>query len=209
MAPHSRSGTGRQPSSPGAWAAGDDTPPCAPIEAPDPPPRSSLTADLLLGLATALFGGGLGVLGAVVQQFSMGSLAMLSVVGPAIEEIMKPIALVFLVERAPQRIRGRLQVVLTALAGGLVFSILENLVYIHIYFQLADPPPGEDAELLRWALCTPMHVLCSTIVGLGLAREWARWRRTGRRVEIERILPWFAAAVIVHGAYNTFWLVQG
>jgi hypothetical protein len=43
---------------------------------------------------------------------------------------------------------------------------------------------------------------CSTIVGIGLAREYRRYRRTGARLELERILPYYATAAVVHGVYN-------
>jgi RsiW-degrading membrane proteinase PrsW (M82 family) len=209
MAPDSPSGTGKRDASPGAWAAGEAVSPPPRSAPPGPPPRTSHLADLALALGVTVFGGAFGIVGAIIQQLSAGSLAMVAVVGPAIEEIMKPIALVFLVERAPWRIRSRLQVVLIALAAGLGFSILENLVYIHVYFPAITPRPGPDAELLRWLACTPLHTVCSTIVGLGLARQWARWRRTGERVQIERILPWFAAAVILHGGWNTAAVLLG
>jgi len=165
-------------------------------------PARCTVSNVLIGLAVAVFGGAFGVFGAMLQEYGGASILIAVFFAPAVEEIMKPMGLVFLLEKAPHRVISSAQVILTAALGGLGFAVLENLIYLHVYIPMADTPAPFDVAAFRWSVCTALHVGCSTIVGIGLVREYRRYRRTGARLELERILPYYATAAVVHGLYN-------
>jgi len=173
----------------------------ATAEAPRLPARWCVS-NVLIGLGVAIFGGAFGVFGALLQEYGGSHLVVAVFIAPAVEEIMKPMGLVFLLEKAPHRVISEAQVFVTAALGGLGFAVLENLIYLHVYIPLAPTPASFDVAAFRWTVCTALHVGCSSIVGLGLAREFRRYRRTGARLELERILPFYATAAVVHGVYN-------
>jgi RsiW-degrading membrane proteinase PrsW (M82 family) len=158
-----------------------------------PPARPSGVVIFLLGLV----GGVAGVLTALYQEMLYGGVLLPVLVAPAIEEVCKPIGVIFMLERRSHWLRSRGEVVFMAALGALVFATLENLVYVHVY----HPEGGPAFVLFRYTVCTALHLTASTIFGLGLARLWRRVRQGGP-FDVEGCLGYFAAAVILHAAYN-------
>ena len=113
---------------------------------------------------------------------------------------MKIAAALYVVELKPYLFRSPVQILICVLAGGLVFSVLENLLYQYVY--ISDPTP----ELLRWrwTVCVALHVGCSCIAGLGLRRIWLTTWRCKTQPQIALAYPYIVIAVIVHGSYNGF-----
>jgi len=153
----------------------------------------------LVTLAVALAAGPWAVLGAFwgAGQTPFSVIALV-VFGPLVEEMMKVAAALYLVEKRPFLFSSRFQILLCAVAGGLAFAALENLLYLHVYVPL--PPP-----LLvhwRWTVCIALHTGCSLVAGMGLMRVWAdTWRRLARP-RLSLAYPYLLGAIILHGAYN-------
>ena len=133
--------------------------------------------------------------------FGLGA-AVLVVLGPFAEETLKQSGAIFQLEKMRGSIRYDWQFFLSGVLGGLVFSVLENLIYRYIY--LANKPPEELATIMafRWTICTALHILCTVISSMGLRRVWRDSLEKERPCRISDAFPWFAAATAVHGLYN-------
>jgi len=141
----------------------------------------------------------LATIGAVAEELTRSSLLLFVLVGPLIEEILKPIGVIVLLESKPQLIRSRTQVIWLALVGALIFSFLENLIYVYVYFGDRATPALIS---VRYAVCTTLHLGASTILAMGLAREFDNSRKKARRFELENVTPYIIGAVALHGCYN-------
>lgn len=153
-----------------------------------------VTGSLLVCLAS----GPIAVLSTFVAPLIVGQPFFL-VGAAAVEEFAKPLAVIFLIERRSKIIYHSGQVIFLALVGAAAFSIVENIIYIHVYF----PAPEHDLVTLRWTVCTPLHIGATAIFALGLRRLWLSMR-AGQMFEPEPFLPYYAIAVAVHAAYNIF-----
>ncbi len=153
---------------------------------------------ILLSGPWALVGAFLAV--GVAPEMAATQLMMIVVLGPLTEELMKIAAALYVVEKRPFLFRSPLQIMMAVLAGGLVFAVVENLLYQYVYIR--EPSP----ELIhwRWTVCILLHVGCSCIAGLGLVRIWRGVWREGKRPVLARAYPYILAAVLVHGVYNVF-----
>lgn len=120
------------------------------------------------GLLVVAFGSLLAIPGVFLGAVTSGVGFLGPVVaGPLIEEVLKPAGLIILLTRRPEL---RLSATMGVLAGGfsgLVFAIVENLIYLLIYV------PQHDASFAawRWTVCVAVHIGCSALVGYGLARS--------------------------------------
>jgi RsiW-degrading membrane proteinase PrsW (M82 family) len=161
--------------------------------------RPPLVVVFLLGLV----GGVAGVLTALYQEMLYGGVLLPVLVAPAIEEVCKPIGVVFMLEKRAHWLRGRRQVVLLALLGALVFATLENVAYVHLY----QPKGSLSFALWRYTVCTGMHLTASAVFGVGLAKMWRHIRQTGGRFDIDHIFRYYVAAVVIHSAYNSIVLI--
>lgn len=138
--------------------------------------------------AGAIWGGGQGLFGAIV----------LVVFGPIVEEVCKVALATYVVERKPYLFLSRAQILICAGAAGLVFSVIENLLYLHVYVRL----PSAELVLWRWTVCVALHVGCSMLAGMGLARAWRDGMRDKRRPDLVPATRWLVGAIVLHGAYN-------
>lgn len=127
---------------------------------------------------------------------------VLIVVGPFTEETLKQSGAVFQLEKMRGSIRYDWQFFLSGALGGLVFSILENLIYQHIYLRNLPPEKLADVMAFRWTICTALHILCTVISSMGLRRVWRESLAKERPFRLSDAFPWFVAATAVHGLYN-------
>lgn len=168
-----------------------------------------------LMLLLALCGGPFAIIGTIATHLSQGSMAgplVLVVLGPALEEMMKIGAALIVLENRAYLFRHGLQVLFAAMAAGLIFAVVENILYIYVYY-----PEGSDRfRLWRWTVCTTLHVGTTTIAGMGLLHMW-RKATTPRptpegpafqRPQALHAYPYIVLAVVVHGAYNAFALLM-
>lgn len=164
------------------------------IEATDP-----LTT-WLVTLGIALSAGPWAVLGALLTPPEQGGLqlVMVTVVGPLTEEVMKIAVALWVVEKRPYLYGSAFQIGFCAVAGGLAFAVIENLLYLYVYI----PDASAALAAWRWSVCTVLHMGCSFIAGLGLVRIWQRTLQTKTPPELTRGIPLLITAVVVHGLYN-------
>ncbi len=148
----------------------------------------------------ACAGGLCGAVAAFFEELTSGWALGVVVVGPVIEEILKPIGTIYLIDRRPRWIRSAGHLVAMCVVGAAVFAALENLIYIYVY----HPGAGRFFICFRLTVCTSLHIVCSAIVGFGLVKTWRKVLENPeeRRFDIDDCLGFFVAAVVVHGGYN-------
>lgn len=146
----------------------------------------------------------LGSIGGTVTAFfqntahSFTGILLVVVVAPAVEEICKPLGIVFLLDKRPKWLRSGREIVVLAMMSGFVFASLENLLYIFV-----NNPDG-SLKFILWRLivCTGMHVTCSTIFGVGLVKMWKHIQAKGGHFDIDVCFRYYVIAAVVHGSYN-------
>jgi hypothetical protein len=166
--------------------------------------RFGLARSWLATLGLGLAAGPLAVISAFwgAGQTLISVLAI-TVFGPLVEELGKIMAALVTVERRPFVFRNPWQILFCCVAGGAVFAVIENLLYLHV--RAGTPSP----ELIywRWTVCTGLHIGCSLIAGWGVVRVWQDvWRRQGP-AQVEVGYPYWITAIVIHGAYNAFALI--
>lgn len=95
-------------------------------------------------------------------------------------------------------------VILCALSAGAGFEIVENLVYVFSKKSLYDAHPlfhAERADLLRLS-DSMMHIACTGLIGVGLARKLFPQPVLGRTSPslMEVLVP----SIVLHGLYDFF-----
>jgi RsiW-degrading membrane proteinase PrsW (M82 family) len=178
-------------------------------------------------LAIVLAAGPWGVLGALFENMAAGTWGLIAVVviAPVVEETMKVAIALWVIEKRPYLFRRPLQILLCALAGGLAFAFIENVMYLYVTIPASvkaekeelvgkeepvrskDIQPAAKAATIdlatwRWTICTGLHATCSFLAGLGLVRMWSLAFRHRTRPKIAHAAPMIVAAMIGHGLYN-------
>ena len=82
-------------------------------------------------------GGVLGILGALIQELSQGSLLIAFIAAPMIEEVMKPAGVYLLLVQWPKVLTSRMYTAFLAALGGLAFAVVENIPLLTILFSRA------------------------------------------------------------------------
>lgn len=168
----------------------------------------STSRSWLITLAVALSAGPWAVIGALfigysdVSFYSAGFIAVV-LIAPMTEEFMKIAIPLYIAEKRPFYFKSRLQVLLCIIAGGVVFAVIENLIYIYIYI----PNPSAQIILWRWTICTLMHASATFIAGLGIMRMWADSNKGMSRPQLSLAYPYIITAIILHSLYNIFAIV--
>jgi hypothetical protein len=144
-------------------------------------------------MATGLAGGDVSAIG----------LAALSVVTPVTEELMKVALALWVVEKRPFLFRSSPQIALCALAGGLIFAAVENVLYLKVYV----PDPSSALVWWRWTVCVALHTGCSLIAGMGLIRVWSHTMKLRVRPQLALGVPHLVTAMVIHGVYNSLALL--
>ena len=150
-------------------------------------------------LWVALAAGPWGILGALLQSVH-GTFALpaLIIFGPVTEEITKIAVVLWVVEKRPFWFRSMWQILLCAASGGMVFAIVENLIYLQIY--ISEPTP--EIVHWRWSACVGLHIVCSLTAGMGLVRIWNDAMHHRHRPQLSRGVPWLITAMAGHAIYN-------
>jgi hypothetical protein len=165
--------------------------------------RTAASATWATTIAVALAAGPWAVLGAFMGGESTFGFLLLTVIGPIVEEVMKTAAAAYVVERRPYLFSSRVQILLCGVAAGLVFAAIENVLYLKVYVK----NPGADLIAWRWTVCTFLHMGCTLIASLGLARIWSATDRSATRPDLALGYPYLVTAIVVHGSYNTLALL--
>ena len=119
---------------------------------------------------------------------------------PVVEEVAKVACPLMVLEKRPWAFPSGWVVAALCAVSGLVFATVENILYFCWYI----PPERMTDGVMAWRLsvCTLVHVSAATITGIGLARVWRRMATTRFRFEFSSVMPWLAAAMVLHGLYN-------
>jgi hypothetical protein len=171
----------------------------------------------LVTLAVVVAAGPWGVVGALLESVAIGTWGWIVVatIAPVAEEMMKIAVVLWIAEKRPYLFRTAFQILLCALAGGLAFALIENLMYLHVYFprgmEAQGHPQAEAARAValadlatwRWTVCTALHVTCSFLAGLGVVRMWSYAMVHRTRPQVAHAAPLIVTAMICHGLYNT------
>ena len=162
-------------------------------------PRPSGVGGHLLAISLALVGGVLGIAGAFVQELpAAAGLLLLPFLGaPIIEEGVKPIGVYILLMRWPHLLRGQLYTAALAGLAGLVFGVLESLVYVKLYV----PDPSDAFVTYRFTVPLAVHALASFTVGLGINKGVLAWAK-GEAALPKASRNLFIAAVTLHAVFN-------
>lgn len=150
-----------------------------------------------LAVLLAAAGGVLGIIGAGFQEsFAFSPLPFL-IAAPIIEEIAKPAGVYLAMARWPQTVRNQLFIACLAALGGIVFGLLESLIYVTVY----APDLGRSFFIYRFAVNVPLHGGFSFIAGLGITQGLFAWAR-GERSLPKSSRNMFIAAIFLHALYN-------
>ena len=170
--------------------------------------RTTILQSMRTTLLVALAAGPWGILGAVWASLhgfgwqglgsnGIGLMAVL-VFGPVTEEVVKVSTAWWVVEKRPYLFQTVPQILFCAACGGFAFAGIENLIYLYVYV------PEHTLAFLkfRWTVCVGLHVACSLVAGVGLARIWDNAIRNRQRPKLALGIPWLVIAITGHGLYN-------
>ena len=146
----------------------------------------------------SLIAGPLAILTAFYNQPGGSQFLLLVVIGPLVEEMGKILAPLMMVERNPTQFTSAAQPIVCAIAGGLVFSIIENVLYLNVYI----PDPSPMLITWRWTVCVALHTGCSFVAGCGVAKIRNRSLSDRKPPRMETGAFLIIAAVVIHGLYN-------
>jgi len=151
----------------------------------------------LLAPLIALTGGLFGILGAIYAEALHQSPLAAFVVAPIVEEAVKPAGVYLLLFKWPRVLRSRLYTAFLAGLGGIAFALIENLMYLYLYF----PDHSPRLALWRYTACVALHGGASFTAGLGINEKLAAAVR-GRIRFLAFDKRYFIAAMILHSLYN-------
>lgn len=160
--------------------------------------KQPLSKTWLRTILFSLLAGPLAIFTAFYTNHPGAGILLLVVAGPLIEEIGKVLLPLMVMEKNPAKFSSRTQLILCAVFGGLVFSAIENLLYLNVYIQ--NPSP----ELIRWrwTVCVFLHSGCSLVAGLGVSKSWKESVSKMQPPKFETAAPLMITAVVLHGCYN-------
>lgn len=162
----------------------------------------------LLAPSIAMAGGIFAVVGAIVEELLYMSLVAPFIAAPIIEEALKPSGVYLLMAKWPHALRSQVYTAFLASLGGLVFAVIENILYLKVYID----EPTTDIILIRWIAGTTLHMSCSFIVGLGI-NERLLASVKGEIPLLSGNKKFFIIPMVIHGLYNTMavilWAIMG
>lgn len=159
--------------------------------------KTEMVGLLILGGVTAL--AAYPISGQMLDNLPMGFSFYSRVVAPWIEEALKALAVVLLFAR--NRIGFKLDAVISGFTIGAGFSVIENIIYLMRFPELAAP-----VWMVRGLGTAVMHGATTAILAT-IAHELGE--RAARGTETWRLNPlWFVpgyiAAVLIHTIFNQF-----
>ena len=149
-------------------------------------------------------GGVLGVLGAIFQEILYGSILVAFVGGPMIEEVMKPAGVYLILAFKSSVLKRRIYTALLAGLGGLSFGVVENLIYLNLYY----PEHSHNLAVFRYTVGLGMHTITSFIVGFGINERLLQSVR-GEIPFLKGNWKFFVIPMIIHSAFNIAMVIFG
>jgi len=165
--------------------------------------QCSLAGNLAVTLLAAVVAGPFAIFGALYAgQQGWGPGVYAVVFAPVVEELLKQSGMIYVLEKKPYRAFAAWQFLVAALIAGFAFGAIENLVYVGRFAAFLSPRDLARLAAYRWTVCTSLHVVCAAVASQGLVRVWKKHARDGGPVELAPAMPWFVAAMAMHGLYN-------
>lgn len=155
---------------------------------------------MAVGLAV-IIAGPFAIIGAFMgsgSSIGLGAVLLAVSIGPLIEEVLKASGALYLAEQRPWLVPTGWTLPLVTLAAGLVFSVIENVVYLTVYI----PDPTPEIVAWRWIAGPLLHGGASLVAGLGVRRMWTITNRDLTAPRLRNAAPYLVAAVALHGLYN-------
>jgi RsiW-degrading membrane proteinase PrsW (M82 family) len=168
------------------------------VRRPSQPKRVRWSTHIWVVLLS-LLGGLLGIGGAFISEVGAGGILLGVFIGaPVIEEAFKPIGVYLSLVKWPDALRNQLYIALLCAAAGLIFGILEAIVYLYVYV----PDHSARFKLYRLTIPLALHAVASYTVGLGLDRRIVGVVNRGDPLP-KRTRNFYLAGVGLHAAFNT------
>jgi RsiW-degrading membrane proteinase PrsW (M82 family) len=114
-----------------------------------------------------------------------------------IEESLKPCGVYLLLAKWPQALPGRFYTALLAALTGLGFALVENEIYLRVYF----PEHSHEMVLVRYTGGLALHTIASFIFGLGINQKLIAAAK-GEIPMFAANKRFFITAMGLHLAYN-------
>lgn len=161
--------------------------------------ETSALESWLVTLVIAMTSGVFAILGAFIVPTGTEFPAVMAIVGaPISEELLKISLVIYVCEKRPWLFQSSVQILSCGLLSGIIFAIVENLIYLNIYV----PGASDGMARWRWSVCVLLHATCSTIAAFGAVRIWQTFQQQGRMPRLADGARWIVAAVVIHGLYN-------
>lgn len=162
----------------------------------------------ILAPLISLVGGLAGLVGAFIAEwqqstnaspfvFLLGAFLGPFVAGPIIEEALKPTGVYLILARWTRVLQSRLYTAFLAALGGLGFGLIENVLYLQIYY----PEHSPQLTLFRYTAGLLLHAGCSFIVGFGINQKLVMAVK-GEIPFLSANKRYFIAAMVIHSVYN-------
>ncbi|MEN8128017.1 MAG: PrsW family glutamic-type intramembrane protease [Planctomycetota bacterium] len=165
--------------------------------------QCTIPGSIFVTLVAAMVAGPFAVVGAFMAGHqTIFRILYLILFAPVIEEFLKQSGMIYLLEKKPYRIFSAGQFIIAAVISAAIFASIENLLYIHFYTDAKQIDNFAGFCCYRWITCTSLHIICSVIASMGLARVWKKQKADGRAVNLAIGFNWFITAMIIHGLYN-------
>ena len=117
---------------------------------------------------------------------------------PVASEVLKVAIAATLIERQSTLIRTRGQIYCMTIGTALVFAVVQNLIYLLVFFKNAPV----ELVLYRWVACVTLHALCTWIATRGLIRIWSRTQHEHRPFGMTEAFPAVVVAIVIHSVHN-------
>ncbi len=72
----------------------------------------------------------------------------------------------------------------------------------YIFVYIPEDRLTSGIILYRLIVCTSVHILCTSIASVGLARGWREAKARLGEFEKSRAMPFLVAAMVLHGLHN-------
>jgi RsiW-degrading membrane proteinase PrsW (M82 family) len=153
------------------------------------------------GLSAALLVYGLGEY--LDSLLNLGELQKVGLVFPAMEEVLKilPLLVLTLLNRSKPLARG--QITRLAMASGIGFAILENMLYLSLLGERTTQPLV--FMILRSITACLMHGALTSLLAMALDRS----RGLRGMVAFSLFGGLLLAAIAIHGCFNLFPYIEG
>ena len=110
---------------------------------------------------------------------------------------MKPSGVYLLLAKWPQALPNRVYTALLAALAGCAFGLVENVIYLKVYF----PEHSHEMVLVRFTGSLTLHIVASFIFGLGINQKLIAAVK-GEIPIFSANKRFFITAMALHAAYN-------